>query len=179
MSNDRPQGTGGIHAGRIQADNVVRGTQLLGVDAEQAARLVAQARDIQCGNITADDIITARNVVDGLQVIGKTGQPPSRDDLRVEIAALRKQLQDAVAAGAIKDPDDAEDVQKAVQRAEEEVSKPQPAGDRVVKNLEKTSTILSKLSDAVDKVSSVGGSLIKLAPIASALAAVAMHMFGA
>jgi hypothetical protein len=177
MGSDGDKPSGGIQAKRIQADNVVRGTQVVGFDAEQAARMTALARDIQAGTITADDII-ASNVVEGLQVIGRTGQPPTQDQMRTEIAALRQQLDAAIAKGAIKDPGDAQDAKEAVARAEEEVAKPKPVGDRIAKNLEKTSTILTKVSGAVDKLGDVGNSLVKLAPIASALAAVAMHMFG-
>ena len=177
MSDDGGKTTGGIQAKRIQSENVVRGTQVVGFDAEQAARLIGLARDIQAGTITADDII-ATNVVEGLQVIGRTGQPPTQDQMRSEIAALRQQLDAAIAAGAIQDPGDAADAKQAVERAEEEVAKPKPVGERIAKNLEKTSSILTKVSGAVDKLGDVGNSLVKLAPIASALAAVAVHMFG-
>jgi len=166
---------GGIHAGRIEADNVVDGVQMQGAAAD-AAGLVKLARAIQRGGITAEEI-KAGNVVDGLQFL--TGAAPAaQDDLRREIAALREQVQQAIAAGEIEKAGDAEDVQDALEKAEAEMAKPEPDGERVVRKLETATEILGQTADLAQAAGKVGSHIVRLAPVAAALWKLAEKILG-
>jgi len=167
---------GGIRAGRIDAENVVEGVQAQGLAPAEAAGLVELARAIRSGGITAD-FIQAGNVVSGLQF--SAGQAPTTpDELRREVSALRQQVQTAVAAGEIAKPGDAEDVQEALDTAEKELAKPQPDGERVVRKLEVANTILTRCAEVVQSAGNVGQQVLKLAPIAAALWALAAKLWG-
>jgi hypothetical protein len=82
---------GGIHARRIEADNVVSGAQIQGGDTQTASSLIHLAQSIRRGEIRADEI-KARNLVSGLQYIADPAQA-SVEDLRHELLALRTQLE--------------------------------------------------------------------------------------
>jgi len=166
---------GGIRAGRIDAHNVVDGVQMQGGAAE-AADLVGLARAIRRGGISAEQI-QAGNVVSGLQFIAGTA-PNSTGELRREIAALREQVQQAIAVGEIPKPGDAQDVQEALQTAEDELQKPQPDGERVVRKLEVVNTILTRCAEVVESAGKVGQQVLTLAPIAAALWALAQKILG-
>src|SRR5215472_7338239 len=99
---------GGIHARRIEADNVVSGVQIQGGDAQTASSLIQLAQSIRRGEIRADEI-KARNLVSGLQYIADPAQA-TVEDLRRELLALRAQLEQAVASQEFSDPADAQDV---------------------------------------------------------------------
>ena len=71
---------GGIHARRIEADNVVSGFQIQGDGGQSSAALVQLAQSIRQGDIR-DDEIKARHLVSGLQYIADPSQA-SVDDLR-------------------------------------------------------------------------------------------------
>ncbi len=63
---------GGIHARRIEADNVVSGTQIQGGDMQSAAALVQLAQAIQRGDISADEIYDFTCLaLDKIQIIRK------------------------------------------------------------------------------------------------------------
>src|SRR5713101_9309536 len=130
---------GGIHARRIDAENVVSGTQIQGGDAQSAAALVSLAQAIQRGDISADEI-KARNLVSGLQYIADPTQA-SVEDLRRELAALRTKLEQAIAAQEIPEAADAEDARESLTTAEDELAKPQPHGNRVLRKLDEFSQI--------------------------------------
>jgi hypothetical protein len=98
---------GDIKADRINADNVVSGTQIVGGDAALAAELVRTARAIRGGDITAGEIL-AGNVVTGLQFIAAPSDVTA-DNLRREVAALRAKLEEAVSAGEVEASADTED----------------------------------------------------------------------
>ena len=168
--------SGGIRAGRIEAENVVDGVQLQGGDAEKAARLVALAQAIRRGGISAEEI-KARNLVSGLQYIADPAQA-SADDLRREVAALRARLEQAVAAGEIADAADAEDAQEALEKAEAELSAPDPQGNRVVRKLAETTEILTRSAQAAQALGQVGRQIIRLAPVAATLWQIAQRLWG-
>src|SRR5215469_11306428 len=96
---------GGIHAHRIEADNVVSGVQIQGGDAQTASSLLQLAQSIRQGKISAEEI-KARNLVSGLQYIADPALA-TVDDLRRELAALRTQLEQAIAAQEFSDAEDA------------------------------------------------------------------------
>jgi predicted RNA-binding Zn ribbon-like protein len=166
---------GGIHADRIEADNVVDGVQLQGGTPEMAANLIQAAKAIQRGGITAKEI-KAGNVVSGLQFL--TGKPPeTQADLRAEVAALREQVQQAIAAGEVADAGDAEDVTDALAKTEAELEKSEPNGKRVVRHLESATDILTGVAESTAAARNIGWQIIKLAPLAAALAQLAQAIF--
>jgi hypothetical protein len=167
---------GGIRARRIEAESVVDGAQVRGGDAESAAGLVELAKAIRRGGISAEEI-KARDLVSGLQYIADPTQPTA-GELQREVAALREQLAQAVAAGEVADEADAEDAQAALNETEEELAEPAPQGDRVVRGLAKVTDILTRTADAAQALGQVGAQVIKLAPIAATLYQLAVKLFG-
>lgn len=166
---------GGIHADRIEAENVVDGVQMQGGAPEDAAHLVSLAQAIRRGGISADEI-RASSVVSGLQFL--TGKPPeTRDELREEVAALRTQVAQAVADGEMPSPADAEDVTDALDKAQTELEKPDPDGKRVVRTLTNAAEILTGTAEAVQAARNVGWQVLKLAPVAAALVQLARAIF--
>jgi hypothetical protein len=166
---------GGIRAGRIEADNVVDGVQMQGGAPDDAAQLIELAQAIQRGGITAGEI-KAGNVVSGLQFL--TGAPPeSPADLQREVAALRRQVAQAVADGEISSTGDAEDVTDALDKAEEELNKPEPSGKRVVRKLKTAAEILTGVAGTAQAARNVGLTVIRLAPVAAALSQLAQTIF--
>jgi hypothetical protein len=158
---------GGIHARRIEAENVVHGIQMQGGTPEMAASLVRLAKDIHGGNITADEI-KAGNVVAGVQFLA--GKPPvTREEVQRELAALREQVQAIIAAGEIADKTDSEDIAAALAAAETELAKPVPKGERVARKLKEAAELLTGAAEAATAVGKVGQAVIKLAPVAMML----------
>ncbi len=167
---------GGIHARRIEAENVVSGVQIQGGDAQTASSLIQLAQSIRQGTISAEEI-KARNLVSGLQYIADPAQA-SVDDLRRELNALRAQLEQAVASQEFADPADAEDATDSLATAETELAKPQPNGNRVLRKLDEFSQIITRSAETADTAGKLGALVIRLAPIAAALWQVAQHLFG-
>jgi hypothetical protein len=166
---------GGIHADRIEAENVVDGVQMQGGTPVDADQLIELAQAIRRGGITAAEI-RAGSVVSGLQFL--TGAPPeSPADLQREVAALRRQVAQAVVDGEIASAGDAEDVTDALDKAEEELSKPDPEGRRVVRKLETAAEILTGTAETARAARNVGLEVIRLAPVAAALVQLAHAIF--
>jgi len=168
--------TGGIQADRIEAENVVAGVQVQGGDAETATALVNLARAIRQGRISATEI-KAKNLVSGLQYIADPAQATAAE-LRHEVAALREQVEQAIANGEIADPVEAEDAQEAVKKAEAELAKPQPQGSRVARKLAEVSEILTRSADTAQAAGKIGLQIIKLAPVAATLWQIAQRLWG-
>jgi hypothetical protein len=165
----RPR-TGGVRAGRkIEAENIVTGTQVQGADAETARALLELAREIESGSVEAVQDIIAKNVVTGFQYIGQGGTTPNLEQFQQELVALREQLAQAVKAGEIADTYDAEDAQKAVDRAIEQTRAQPPAAEKVTSHLERAATIITKAGTVAESVGKVQALVIKLAPVATAL----------
>ncbi len=152
---------GGIHARRIEADNVVSGTQIQGGDTQSAAALVSLAQSIRRGDIRADEL-KARNLVSGLQYIADPTQA-SVEDLRRELAALRTRLEQAIAAHEIPDTSDAEDAQESLTTAETELAKPEPNGSRVLCKLDALSQIVTRSAVTAQAAGKLGAMVIQLA----------------
>ena len=167
---------GGIHARRIEADNVVSGVQIQGGDVQTASELVQLTQSIRQGKISAEEI-KARNLVSGLQYIADPTQA-SVEDLRRELLALRTQLEEAVAAQEFSDPADAQDAQDSLATAETEMTKSQPNGNRVLRKLDELSQIITRTAETADAAGKLGALVIRLAPLAATLWQVAQHLFG-
>jgi hypothetical protein len=167
---------GGIHARRIEADNVVAGVQIQGGDAQTASSLIQLAQSIRQGKISAQEI-KAHNLVSGLQYIADPAQA-SVEDLRHELLALRTQLEQAVASHEFSDPADAEDATESLATAETELAKPQPNGNRVLRKLDEFSQIITRSAQTADAAGKLGALVIRLAPVAATLWQVAHHLFG-
>jgi len=155
---------GGIHARRIEAENVVAGVQIQGGDAQTASSLIQLAQSIRRGKISAQEI-KARNLVSGQQYIADPAQA-SVEDLRRELLALRTQLEEAVAA------------QDSLATAETELTKSQPNGNRVLRKLDELSQIITRSAQTADAAGKLGALIIRLAPVAATLWQVAHHLFG-
>jgi hypothetical protein len=167
---------GGIHARRIEAENVVAGVQIQGGDGQTASELVQLAQSIRQGKISAEEI-KARNLVSGLQYIADPAHA-SVEDLRHELNALRIQLEQAMASQEFSDPADAEDATDSLATAEAELSKLQPNGNRVLRKLDELSQIITRTAETADAAGKLGALVIRLAPLAATLWQVAQHLFG-
>ncbi len=128
------------------------------------------------GGIHADEI-KARNLVSGLQYIADPAQA-SVEDLRRELAALRTQLEQAIAAQEIPDAADADDARESLATAETELAKPQPAKNRVLRKLDELSQIITRSAETADAAGKLGALVIRLAPIAATIWQVAQHLLG-
>lgn len=168
--------TNGIHADRIEAENVVAGVQIQGADAETATALVDLARAIRQGRISAIEI-KAKNLVSGLQYIADPTQATAIE-LQREVAALRKQVEQAIVNGEMADTAEAEDAQEALEKAETELAEPQPQGNRIVRKLAEASEILTRSAGTAQAAGKVGLQIIKLAPIAATLWQIAQRLWG-
>src|SRR5258708_7844267 len=158
---------GGIHARRIEADNVVSGVQIQGGDAQAASDLIQLAQAISRGEISAEEIKT-RNLVSGLQYITDPAHP-SVEDLRRELVALRAQLEQAIASQEFADPADAEDAQESLVTAATELTKPEPNGKRVLRKLDELSQIITRSAETADAAGKLGALVLRLAPLAATL----------
>jgi hypothetical protein len=74
-----------------------------------------------------------------------------------------------VKAGEIADTYDAEDAQKAVDRAIEQSQVPQPAAEQIVPQLERAATIINKAGTVAESAGKLQAAVIKLAPVAMGL----------
>jgi hypothetical protein len=175
MSQDK-EDVKGIRAGKIIADNVVQGAQVLGGDPKEAAALVSLAQGIRSGTISADEI-KAKNLVSGLQYIADPSDA-TVEDLRKELANLRTQLEQSIAGGEFGNAADAEDAKDALSKVESELASPQPQGGRVVRKLGEVSEIVTRGAEVAEATGKIGSMIIKLAPIAATVWQVALKLFG-
>lgn len=165
----------GIQAHTIKADNVVSGVQQQGGSGADSADLVALAKALGTGSIKANSI-EAKNVVSGLQFITDPNQA-TPEQLRQELAALKIQLAEAIAAGEIEDASNAEDVQAELATAEAELAKAAPSGSRIIRKLKAVTEILTESATAAQAAKKTGLAIIKLAPVAAALYQIATNLF--
>src|SRR5262245_670446 len=172
--------TGSIKAGgKIQAGNVVTGIQIQGGDAAIARACLDAAQALQqTGSIEAVQDLIARNVVTGWQYIGQAGTTPDGEQFQRELAALREQLQQAIQAREIADPYEAEDAQKAVDRAIEQTRTDKPVAERISAQLDNASTIITKAATAAEAAGKFQAGVIKLAPVVAMLQKLASLLFG-
>jgi hypothetical protein len=169
-SNTPPTRTGGVKAGgKIEADNIVTGAQVQGADAETARQLLTLARELESGSVEAVQDIIAKNIVTGFQDVGQGGTAPNLEQFRQELTALRAQLAQAVKAGEIAGAYDAEDAQKAVDRAVEQSQAEKPAADKITPQLDRAVKIINQAATAAESAGKLQAAVIKLAPIATAL----------
>jgi len=155
---------GGIRARQIIAENVVDGVMASPEALAQAGTLVKLAREIERSGISADTI-KARNVVSGLYI------PAAQNlaELRQEVARLREQVQAAIAAREIADTVDAADIAEALDSAAEELAKPEPKAQRIVRKLKEAAELLTGAAEAATAAGKVGLAVVKLAPVAMML----------
>ena len=177
-NNTPPTRTGGVRAGgKIEAENIVTGTQVQGGDAETARALLELARVLESGSVEAVQDIIVKNVVTGFQYLGQGGTAPNLEQFQQELAALRERLAQAVKAGEITDGYDAEDAQKAVDRAVEQSQAQKPAADKITPQLERAAKIINQAATAAESAGKLQAAVIKLAPIATALYRLASLIF--
>ena len=114
--------------------------------------------------------IRARNVVSGVQMVGAAAQPEVWD-LQAQVAALREDVAQALAAGHFADEVDAGDADAALAAAEQELASPEPRGERSLRKLEEVKKVLAGSADA-------GVQLARLAIVANTLWQMAQELFG-
>lgn len=170
-----PLTMGGIRANRIEAENVVVGTHVQGKPPENMVALLEAAAKIRTDGITAGEI-KALNVVAGV-LFANGRAPETTAALQQEIAALREQVQAALAAGEIVKRGDAQDVQTALDAAQTELAESQPDGTRVKRQLKTAADILNGIAEATQAAGKVSLSVLKLAPLAAMLWKLAEGLF--
>ncbi|MCP4361192.1 MAG: hypothetical protein GY796_24555 [Chloroflexi bacterium] len=169
--------SGGVKAGRnIQADNIVTGVQIQGAEAETAQKLLESAQQIKSGSVEAVQDIIAKNIVTGFQYLGQGGQV-TRQQFDQELAAVREQLAEAIAANEIEDEEEAEDAQTAVKRAIKHTQAEQPASEKITKNLSKAAEIIEGAAKTAEAAKNFGAKVIKLVPVVLGLAKIAQTFF--
>src|SRR5258708_26105664 len=176
MGTNENEEPGGIRAKRIKAENVVSGVQVQGGDAQTASTLIQLAQAIRRGDISADEIET-HHLVSGLQYIADPAQA-NVEDLRRELAALRTKLEQAIASQEIPDTADAEDAQESLKSAEDELAKPQPHGNRVLRKLDEFSQIITRSAETADASAKLEAKIIQLAPLAATVWQIAHKLLG-
>jgi hypothetical protein len=170
--------SGGVKAGRnIRADNIVTGVQVQGGEAETARALLALAQNIQSGGVEAARDIIAKNIVTGFQYLGQGGSDLSREQFVKELAALREQLAQAIAAREIEDEYEAQDAQKALERALEQSQAEQPVAEKISKQLDALTQIITGAAQTAQAAGKFGATVLKLAPIVAALTQLAGKFF--
>ncbi len=113
----------------------------------------------------------------GLQYIADPTQA-SVEDLRRELAALRAKLEQAIAGQEIPDVADAEDAQESLKSAEDELAKPQPHSNRVLRKLDEFSQIMTRSAETAEAAGKLGSSVMQLAPLAAAVWQIAQKLLG-
>jgi len=173
---EKEQLQGGIKARKIQANNVVSGAQIRGLDTQQTAEaLIKLANTIRRGEIEADEIV-ALDVVIGLQYITNPAQASS-EDLQRELAVTRAKVDEAIAAQEIPDQGEAERIKENLATAAKELAKPQPNGRQILDKLDDANTLLTKSAQAAEAAGKIGAQIIKLSPIIATLWQAAHHLF--
>jgi hypothetical protein len=109
---------------------------------------------------------------------GAAAEAPNIEQFQRELAALREQLQQAIQAKEIADPYEAEDAQKAVDRAIEQTHTDKPVAERLSTQIDRASTIITKAATAAAAAEKFQAGVIKLAPVAVALQKLASMLFG-
>ena len=74
-------------------------------------------------------------------------------------------------------PAQAEDAQKAVDRAVEQTQAQKPAAEKIVPHLDRAATIINKAGTVAESAGKIQAAVIKLAPVATALYRLASVIF--
>ncbi len=163
--------TAGIHAtGKITAKNIVQGRQQLGGDP------ITAPIETGGGSITAAEM-EADNIVVGLQYIADPANVTA-DELRQEVAALKEQLNAAIADGDVKQDGNVTDAQIALNAAEEELAQEEPEGNRIIRNLKTAADLLTETVKTTDAARKAGLALGKLGMTAYTLYNIGQNLFG-
>ncbi len=162
-----PPSGGTVRARSIKARNVA-GVRIQGADAETAARLAGAgvAGTGIAGQVVAEEI-DADNVT-GLQLRGRS-EVENLEELRRDVAALRRTIEQLVAAGAAGDSAAAGEARDELATASDELAGPRPAGDVILPKLERAAEILDQSARNAEAAGKLGTSLDRLAPAARAL----------
>ncbi len=161
--------TPGIHAKNIKAKNIVQGVQ------QQGGEPITSPIET-IGSITAEEM-EADNIVVGLQYIADPANVTA-DELRQEVAALKEQLNAAIADGDVKQDGNVTDAQIALNAAEEELAQEEPEGNRIIRNLKTAADLLTETVKTTDAARKAGLALGKLAVTAVTLYNIGQNLFG-
>ena len=155
--------------GRLEADTIIIGAQIEGADAETTRALLDLATRFDSGDVEVAQDIIAKHVVTGLHYLGHGDTEFSRQQFQQELTALRQQLAHAIAAGEIADEEDAEDAQKAVDRAIKHTQVEAPIAEKITTHLDRASTVLTQAASVAESAGKVQAAVIKLAPLVKVL----------
>ena len=170
--------TGSIRAGgSIKAENIVTGVQVHGTDTATARVLVELAQHIASGSVEAVQNIVATNLVTGLQYVGQGGTEPRREQFQQELYALRDQLAKAITTGEIPAAYDAEDAQRALDRALEQTQVQAPVAEHITTQLDRAAMIINQAATVAESAGKFQAAVIKLAPIVTVLQRLASLLF--
>jgi hypothetical protein len=166
----------GIRARRIDAENVIHGSQLQGVPADLAQELLPALKPTVEGGITADHI-SARNVIEGIQILNSAGVV-TVTDMRSQLAVLTAQLKELAANNCFNDPLEGKIALGAAADASAELDPASPDGPRVLGRLERLSHVLKSAVAVCTTAGTLSESLASVASLAEALYHAAQRLFG-
>lgn len=101
----------------------------------------------------------------------------NKAELAQQIAQLRTEIDKILQAGEIQNQGDVEDVNDAVEKANTEVGKDAPDGERVVRHLTVLTTILEKTSAMLQASGAVGAYVLGVVPYAQKILEFARAFF--
>ena len=101
-----------------------------GGEASAAPDLAEAQSRLRTGSITADETIEADTVAVGYVYIADPAQA-TPDDVRQEIARLRRQIEELLSQGTAANQGDAEDARDAMRKADESIARATASARRV------------------------------------------------
>jgi hypothetical protein len=149
-----------IRAKRIKAENVVSGLQIISSENNAPQGLIGR-RPIK-GSISAEEI-DATNIVSGVQFLSGS-VPSSISEVLVELKHVNEEIKKNLSGDLGKN-----DLESAVNATDAEIESPSPNIETIKENLETYEHILSTSSNLFNGAQKIGGQLLSLAPIVSAL----------
>ncbi len=113
----------------------------------------------------------------GLQYVGQDGAEPRREQFQQELHALWDQLVQAITAGEIPAAYDAEDAQRALDRALEQTQVQAPVAEHITAQLDRAATIINQAATVAESAGQFQAAVMKLAPIVTVLQRLASLLF--
>ncbi len=161
---------GSIKAKNIQARNVNAGVSIEGPDPAAIQATGGLLQNFQAGDIEASEDLTVTGEINvGLNVGGSGEAGPTLEQLRHELAELRAMLQQAIEAGEFADAYEAEDTQKAVDRAIEQAQAEPPATEKISGQLERAASLIDRAAQTAQSAGKLGATVLKLGPALAGL----------
>ncbi len=109
--------------------------------------------------------------------MGQDGAEPRREQFQQELHALWDQLVQAITAGEIPAAYDAEDAQRALDRALEQTQVQAPVAEHITAQLDRAATIINQAATVAESAGQFQAAVMKLAPIVTVLQRLASLLF--